>query len=175
MNVQNFAEREMGFTLIIATHFMAFALFVTLPGRFIFGWLCDRFNPKYLMGSAGFLLLCGSFILWFCVIQLGWVNDYRAICLFAVFQGLGIAGSAVVMPILVGRCFGAREFPKIMGLVMAGFAVGVIFGPFSMGKIFDVTGSYANAFVLCMGVACLAGILALFIRTNALRDQFSAS
>lgn len=173
MNIQNFAEKQMGYSLIIATHFMAFALFVTLPARFIFGWLCDRFNPKYMMASAGFFLMGGAFILWYFVVKLGWVNDYRAIGLFSFFQGFGIAGSAVVMPIMVGRCFGEREFPKILGLAMTGFAVGVLFGPFLMGKIFDATGNYANAFILAMGVAFAAGILALFIQTDALQNKFT--
>jgi MFS family permease len=174
MNVQNFAEAEMGYALLMATRFMAFALIITLPGRFIYGWLCDHLNPKYLMASAGLFLAGGAFVLWYFVIRLGWMNDYRAIGIFSLFQGTGIAGSAIVLPILVGRCFGEREFPKIMGLVMAGFALGVIFGPFSMGKIFDLTGSYAGAFFLATGVAGLAGILALFIRPHALKDEFKA-
>jgi len=173
MNIQNFAEKQMGYSLITATHFMAFALFITLPARLIFGWLCDRVNPKYLMASAGFFLMAGAFILWYFVVQLGWVNDYRAIGLFSFFQGFGIAGSAVVMPIMVGRCFGEREFPKILGLTMAGFAVGVLFGPFLMGKIFDITGNYAGAFFLAMGIAFIAGIMALFIQTDALQNKFT--
>jgi len=175
MNVQNFAEKQMGYSLLVATHFMAFALFVTLPARFIYGWLCDRFNPKYMMASAGFFLMGGAFVLWYFVVKLGWVNDYRAIGIFSFFQGFGIAGSAVVLPLLVGRCFGEREFPKILGLAMAGFAVGVLFGPFLMGKIFDVTGNYAGAFVLGMGISFIAGILALFIQTDALKNKFSTS
>ncbi|MDA3895489.1 MAG: MFS transporter [Desulfobacteraceae bacterium] len=173
MNIQNFAEKQMGYSLIIATHFMAFALFITLPARFIYGWLCDRYNTKYMMASSGFFLMGGAFVLWYFVIKLGWVNDYRAIGLFSFFQGFGIAGSAVVLPIMVGRCFGEREFPKILGLTMTGFAVGVLFGPFLMGKIFDVTGNYAGAFVMAMGVAFIAGILALFIQTDALKDEFT--
>jgi MFS family permease len=172
LNVQNFAEKQMGYSLFMATRFIAFALFVTLPARFIFGWLCDRVNPKYLMGSAGFFLMGGAWILWFCVIKLGWVNDYRAIGLFALFQGFGISGSAVVLPILVGRCFGEKEFPKIMGLVMAGFAIGVIFGPFTLGKIFDLTRSYADAFILTAWVGAAAGVMALFIPTETLKDEF---
>ncbi len=166
MNVQNFAEEQMGYSLMIATRFMAFALLVTLPARFIVGWLCDRIHPKYLIVATGLFLTIGPFILWFFVIHLNWTNDYRAIALFSFFQGFGIAGSAIALPILVGRCFGEREFSKIMGLIMAGFAIGVIFGPFSMGKIFDMTGSYAHAFFLAMAVALLSGFLALFIRTD---------
>lgn len=172
MNVQNFAEKQMGYSLLMATRFMAFALFVTLPARFIFGWLCDYFNPKNLMGFSGVFLLGGAFVLWFCVIKLGWVNDYWAIGFFALFQGFGIAGSAVVLPILVGRCFGEREFPKIMGLVMTGFALGVIFGPFTMGKIFDVTGSYANAFAIAAIVSVMAAVVPLFIPMEGLKKEF---
>jgi MFS family permease len=171
LNVQNFAERQVGYSVLLATHFMAFALFITLPARFIFGWLCDRFNPKYLMSAAGFFLLGGSFMLWLCVIKLGWVNDYKAIMLFALFQGFGIAGSTIVLPILVGRCFGEREFSKIMGMVMAGFAIGVIFGPYIMGKIYDLTGSYANAFILTMAISAFAGCLAFFVRTEAVHKN----
>jgi len=172
MNVQNFAERQMGYSLFMATRFMAFALFVTLPARFIFGWLCDHFNPKYLMGTAGFFLMGGAGVLWICVIKLGWVNDYRAICLFALFQGFGIAGSAVALPILVGRCFGEKEFPKIIGLVMTGFAAGVIFGPFTMGKIFDVSGNYAGAFIIAAIVSVMAGLTALLIPAEGLKKEF---
>ncbi len=173
MNVQNFAEKQMGYSLMMAARFMAFALLVTLPARFIFGWLCDRVNPKYLMSSTGIFLMAGSFILWFFVISLGWVEDYRAIWLFAFFQGFGIAGSAIVLPILVGRCFGEREFPKIMGLIMSGFAIGVILGPVSMGRIFDAVSNYAAAFGIAMAVSIAMAVLALFVRPNIPIHQFT--
>lgn len=175
MNVQNFAENQMGYSLFPATRFMAFALLVTLPGRFIFGWLCDRINPKYLLSATGVFLAAGSFVLLFFVIHLEWVDDYRAIWLFAVFQGFGIAGSAIVLPILVGRCFGEREFSKIMGLVMSGFAMGVIFGPVSMGWIFDTTGNYAPAFILAAVICLLFSILALFVRPHLYEREFTIS
>lgn len=174
MNMQNFAEREAGYSLVMATSFMSFALFVTMPMRFMYGWLCDRVDPKYLMASAGVFLFTGSLVLWVFVVELGWVN-YGAIYLFAVVQGCGIAGNAVAFPILVGRCFGEREFARIMGLVMSGFAIGVILGPYLVGLIFDTTGSYEISFWGCMGFAIVSVVLALLVPTTALQKEFTTA
>jgi MFS family permease len=105
------------------------------------------------------------------VIRLGMIGS-APIWLFAVLQGLGIAGSTVVLPILVGRCFGDLEFGKIQGLVMAGFAIGVIFGGPSAAVIFDATGSYELAFVLAAIIGAASAVLAVLVRPHALHGEF---
>jgi MFS family permease len=94
---------------------------------------------------------------------------------FGFLQGLGIAAATVVLPILVGRCFGDLEFGKIQGLVMAGFAVGVIFGGPSAAKIFDTTGSYAWAFVLCAVCGAISMVLVLLVRPRGLQAEFQTA
>jgi len=150
---------------------MAFATGVSVPARFLFGWLSDRVSPQYLMGFAALLLVVGVFVLEACVIKLGW-SGYRPIVLFALFQGCGVGGCATTMPVLTGRCFGARNFGKIIGLVMFGFAIGNILTP-TAGIIYDKTGSYEMAFFICMGCAALGIVLALLIRPNALQPEFT--
>jgi MFS family permease len=127
-NTQLFAEQQGGYTMETAPNFFIYAIHVTIPMRFIFGWLSDRFDPKYLMASAGAFLVGGTLVLWLLVLRLG-MRGAPPTLIFAFFQGFGIAANAVTLPILVGRCFGARDFGKIIGYVMMGFAVGVIFGP----------------------------------------------
>ena len=173
MNTQVFAEHQ-GFSLMTAPLFMAFALGVTLPSRFITGVLCDRFSPKALMAIAGLFVAAGPLALEVCVIKLGWI-DFRAIGVFAFFQGGAIAMNAVVLPVLIGRCFGEREFSKIMGLIMVGFAVGILLGPTSAGRIFDKTGSYEIAFLVCAACAFLSIVLALLVRPNALHAEFETA
>lgn len=170
MNTQVFAEHQ-GFSVTMAPWFMALALGVTLPGRFVTGVLCDRFGPKGLMAITGLFVAAGPLALELCVIKLGWI-DFRAIVVFALLQGGAVAMNAVILPVLVGRCFGEREFSKIMGLIMVGFAIGILLGPTSAGRIFDKTGSYEMAFLICIACALVSVVLALLIRPDALRGEF---
>jgi MFS family permease len=171
VNTTAFAE-GVGYTVLMAPLFMAFAVGISVPGRFGYGWLTDRISPQYLMASAGLLLALSTIALDVFVIRLGMISTVP-IWLFAVTQGLGIAGSTVVLPILVGRCFGDLEFGKIQGLVMAGFAIGVIFGGPSAAAIYDSTGSYEPAFIACAVVGVISALLALLVRPAALHSRFT--
>lgn len=170
VNTTAFAE-GMGYTPLIAPLFMAFAVGISVPGRFISGWLTERIAPQRLMAAAGLLLGASAMALHLLVIKLGMLGNVP-IWTFGILQGLGIAASTVVLPILVGRCFGDLEFGKIQGLVMAGFAIGVIFGGPSAAKIFDSTGSYAWAFIVCAVGGLLSTCLVLLVRPQALHAEF---
>jgi MFS family permease len=172
MNTQTFAMWEIGYPLRMALRFFAFALWVTIPMRFLVGYLCDRIDPKYAMATSGLFLAGGSTILWFGMINFEWTG-YGPILLFAVVQGIAIAANAIGLPILVGRCFGERDFPKIMGLVMTSFAVGVFFGPNTMSLIYGKMDSYELAFQIATAAALLSVLAALLIRTKALHEEFT--
>jgi len=170
VNATAFAE-SVGYTALTAPLFMAVAVGVSVPGRFFYGWLADRIRPHLLMASAGILLSLSTLALVVFAIRLGWMGA-APIWLFGVAQGLGIAGNTVVLPLVVGRCFGELEFGRIQGLVMAGFSVGVIFGGPSAARIFDTTGSYEWAWIVCAGMGLLSMLLALLIRPTELHAEF---
>ena len=172
VNTTAFAE-GVGYSPLIAPLFMAFAVGISVPGRFLFGWLTDRIAPQFLMAFAGLVLGCSALALYLLVIRFGMI-DYVPIWTFGILQGTGIAASTVVLPILVGRCFGDLEFGKIQGLVMAGFAFGVILGGPSAAKIFDTTGSYAWAFVVCGAGGAISMVLVLLVRPEALHGEFQS-
>jgi predicted MFS family arabinose efflux permease len=62
-----------------------------------------------------------------------------------------------------------------MGLIMVGFAIGILLGPTSAGRIFDKTGSYEMAFFICIASALLSVVLALLIRPDALHAEFKTA
>jgi OFA family oxalate/formate antiporter-like MFS transporter len=170
VNTTAFAE-SIGYTTLVAPLFMAVAVGTSVPGRFLYGWLADRIPPHLLMASVGLLLSASTSALVVFAIRLGWTGA-GPIAAFGITQGLGIAGNAVVLPILVGRCFGELDFGKIQGLVMAGFSVGVILGGPSAARIFDTTGSYELAWIACAGMGLVSVVLALLVRQSALHAEF---
>jgi MFS family permease len=171
IHAQAFAEQDAGYTMTTAALFMSFAVGCSIPARFLFGRLADRFSPQYVMAAAGLFLVTGPLALNLFVINLGWPG-LPPILIFALFQGMGIAGSATVLPLLTGRCFGPRNFAKIIGLVMAGFALGALFGAPITALIRESTGSYETAWAVCTAVAAVSVVLALLIRPTALHGEF---
>ncbi len=71
-------------------------------------------------------------------------------------------GAGLYSPTIVAGTadiFHGRNFGAIAGLLLTGMGVSGAIGPWLGGYIYDISGSYSSAFVLCMvcfGVACLA-------------------
>ncbi len=76
---------------------------------------------------------------------------------------IGFAFSAVV-PVRMGvvpPLFGLRAIGAIIGFSALGFSLGAIVGPFLAGFVFDSTGSYDLAFLIC-GVLLMIGAASLY-------------
>ena len=166
-----FLIQETRFTPQEAATFLGFTVLLSIPGRLLFGWLADRWSPVVVLAIVGILLACGPSLLLTLFVWMG-LKVVNLLWCYSVPYGLGIAGNAVVLPILVGRCFGELHFSKLMGLVMSAFAIGVVVGIPGAGKIFDVTGSYEIAFLICIGAFLLSSLLVITIRTGRHRAQF---
>jgi MFS family permease len=87
-----------------------------------------------------------------------WLLYIYAIC-FGCGAGLySPAIFAAAADIFYGRSFGA-----ISGLLLTGMGIGGFIGPWLGGYIYDVTGSYFGAFLLCMvcfGLSCVSAWIA---------------
>jgi len=166
-----FAIREAKFTSQQAAFFLGMTIGFSMLGRLTFGWFADRWSPALLMAIAGVFLTCGPLILVVFVIRLG-LAQASVLWPYAVLYGFGIAGNAIMLPVLVGRCFGELHFSKLQGLVMSGFAVGIVLGIPGAGRIFDATGSYELAFLLCLAAFALSSVLALTVQPARHHAQF---
>jgi MFS family permease len=85
--------------------------------------------------------------------------------LFVLLFGLGYGGLVVLWPLTVAHDFGLRAFGAIagvLGTVAASFGGAV--GPVVVGSLYDNTGSYFLAFLLCGGLLLL-GAAAAFLTT----------
>jgi MFS family permease len=166
-----FLIQEMGFSSQYAAQFLGITVLFSIPGRLLFGWLSDRWSPALILGIVGLLLAIGPTLLEALFVRMG-LDNVNLLWFYAVPYGLGIAGNAVVLPILVSRCFGELHFSKLMGLVMSGFAIGIVVGIPGAGKIFDATGSYEIAFLVCIGVFLVSSVLVMTVRPGRHHADF---
>jgi MFS family permease len=65
---------------------------------------------------------------------------------------------------LVALLFGLSSHGVILGFLSFGFTTGGAFGPWLAGYIFDATGSYRLAFLMCAGVSLTGLILTMFLK-----------
>jgi MFS family permease len=166
-----FASIQAGFTAQQAALFLGIALGLSVVGQFGFGWLADRFNPVILQAATGFLMALGIAAIELGVIRVG-SHDTSALWGYAVGYGLGLGGQNVLLPLLVGQCFGELHFSKILGLMMGGFAIGVLVGIPVAGWSYDRFQTYEFAFLGCLALFLLSGVLAMFIRASRNRSGF---
>jgi MFS family permease len=168
-----FAIKQGGFTPQVAAFYYGLTVGFSIVGRLLYGWLADRWSPKWLIASAGVLLALGPAVIELLIVRLG-LREAWLLGFYSVPFGIGIGGHAIVMPVLVGRCFGVLHFSKIMGLVMSGFALGVIIGIPLAGSIFDRTGSYELVLILCTATLLFSVVLAASIRPERYHADFES-
>lgn len=150
MNVHQVAFlQDAGLTLEVASTIAGVTLGMSMGGRFIIGWASERLQHLHhivalclLMQAigVGLLLFLSSLGLWVLV-------------LFVPLFGLGLGGLVVLWPLVVGRDFGVRSFGTIAGVLgTVALTLGGALGPVIAGAIYDSTGSYHWAFLLCTGL-----------------------
>jgi len=148
---------DLGISAISAANILAIMGGVGIASRILTGSLADKIGYKPAL-LIGFTLMSASF-LWLLVAKELW-----ALNLFAVIFGVGIAGLSVLEAPLIARLFGLGSLSVIMGSVE--FASTTLSTPSSIvaGYIFDITGRYQLAFLICVGVSIMGFMLSLLLK-----------
>ena len=138
----------------------AFALsalfFVSVGGKFFFGFLSDRFSPTRVMLLCTSVMFAATFIL----LSLNATTAF----LFLIPMGLGYGGSFVLLQRLVADYFGTREYPKILGVITVIETIGAAIGGIFTGRLADAAGGdYTQAFYIVILVTATAWLLVLVL------------
>jgi MFS family permease len=89
----------------------------------------------------------------------------------ALLEGLSIGLLQPLWSVIVARVFGPASMGRVFGLMTLVMTPFVLLSPPLVGRIFDHTGSYDDAFIMYFG-ACLATLLLVpLIRTGAERTE----
>ena len=83
---------------------------------------------------------------------------------FAVFFGLSSGGIVPIESTIIVDLFGIKSHGTILGTITFGFACGGTLGPFLTGYLFDLTGNYRLAFLVCAIIASLGLISCAILR-----------
>lgn len=130
------------------------------PGRWLVGFLIDRFgkNSIRFFYSAGLVMMCIGLIF------LIYGANMTFVWLYAGFYGFGL-GLGVTSPVMMmANYFGARVYSTAYGIRIGMARIGTTVGPAFTAWIYDITGSYAGALwaiVVLLVVAAAALLLAV--------------
>jgi len=131
-------------------------------GRIGIGGLADRISNKRAFAIC-FVLVSITLILLMVAKEL-WV-----FYLFATVFGFAYGGYATVMAPLVADLFGLRSHGVILGSGTLGATIGGAIGPVVAGRIFDVTGSYQLAFIICIILSVIGLVAASLLKPTVSR------
>ncbi len=155
---------KIGLLPLAAGYFLSMLSAVSMGGKFLFGWLSDRFPPPRVMLLCCTVMFLSTFILF----GLGAGNAIFFVALF----GLGYGGTFVLLQLLVAEFFGQREYGKILGVIVMIETVGAAIGGKVTGYLADADGGdYTRAFY---GVIVSTGLaLALVLILNRKRSYLT--
>ncbi|MCT7981140.1 L-lactate MFS transporter [Laspinema olomoucense] len=139
---------------LAASSVSLFALFNGIS-RPLFGWLSDRFKPRYVAMVSYTLVLIA------CILMLnvkeGQVATYLiAFCLF--WASLG--GWLAMAPTTTLRLFNPDNYAQNYGIVFTAYGVGALSGTLVAGQIRDWFGSYTYAFYPMIFLAIVGMVVA---------------
>lgn len=159
---------KIGFSAWQSTFVLSGLFAVSVVGKFLFGFLSDRFNPQRV------ILLCTS-IMFASTFLLLDLNEITAF-IFLVPFGLGYGGAFVLIQRLVADIFGQRDYPKILGVITIGDTLGAVVGGMITGRLADLYGGdYTAGFYGVIVATGTAVLMMILLNLNNEKQSFAVS
>jgi MFS family permease len=129
-----------------AANILAIVGLTGIMGRLAFGRLADVIGMKFVL-VVSFILMLIAF-LWLTIARNTWMCY-----LFAAIFGSSYGTFEILQSPLVAELFGVSSLGIISGVVHNFASTAIMIGPVLAGYIYDITGSYHVAFLLCAAMA----------------------
>ena len=132
-------------------------------GALLLGFLAERLPPRnmlaavYLLGAVSMMVLINA-------------DDLPKTYVFAIFQGITGSGVNTLAPLLWASYYGRASLGSIYGISRAAQVAGFALGPLVSGIVYDVNGSYDQAFIYFALLALVSSALILAARPPKHRD-----
>jgi MFS family permease len=145
---------EIGFSASGAAWALGLVSLVAVPGQIALGHLSDRIGREWVwaIGNGGFVICCLALIL------LAGHPTMALLAVMVVAQGTLGYGVTSVMGAISIEIFAGRNSGSIFGTVMLSAILGGATGPWVTGMLHDLTGGYAAAFWICIGLNIMSAV-----------------
>lgn len=148
---------ELGVTAADAANILAAFGGSSIPGKIFFGRIGDIIGNRCTMLLA--FILMSVALSGLAMAEGAWAL-YGAAALF----GFSYGGCTVSHSPLVAILFGLKSHGVIFGFYSIGVTIGGAIGPFLTGHLFDVTGGYRSAFLVCSAVSFVGIMLTVTLK-----------
>ena len=129
---------------------------IGIAARVAVGWVFDKLSARgvslmylTLAGAAGAALFAANPVVF---------------SMFVVLRAVGHAAVLLDSAVLSKHVFGLQNMGLLLGIYTAFVAFGFSVGPWLVGRVYAMTGSYAAPFALCIGLALFAAAVLLPVR-----------
>ena len=151
--------RDTGISPMSAASLLTTMGLCSIAGRLTAGFLSDRIGASRVLFCG--LLLQGVMILW-----LSRMNSLGMFYFFAFLFGISYGGNLVMIPRLTASIFGVKYMGTIYGSLSVADGIGFAIGPVLAGYLFDLSGSYNDAFLITAGGVFIAVALTFVLRNR---------
>jgi MFS family permease len=145
---------DKGVSTAIAAAVVGVLGFSTLAGRWIGGFLLDRLPARQVAIPFFLLPAVGCFLL------ANFSGSVPQALVGAAMIGVSYGVEGDMLPFLISRYFGQREYSKVFGLTMSFFGLGYAVAPTVAGFLFDSIGSYTIFLGVLSGLLVVATLVA---------------
>jgi sugar phosphate permease len=129
---------DVGFSRDAALWLMAATAFLGAAAKYLWGFFCDRFEPRKVVGFM--LLMCAAGL-----VAGVFARGFFTAALFVGLYGFSMGGVLATLPVMTAHLFGRLSFTSISRF-MALFLILQNLGFVAMGLSFSKTGSYDGAY-----------------------------
>lgn len=156
---------DAGFPVAVTAGALGLVGLCSAFGKFGFGWLCDRIQPKHAL-AIGLVLQVAAILI---LMSVGPGTPEATAWLYAVAMGLGTGSWLPTMSMLVSGYFGLAHYGAIFGAITIPYAIGSAVGPFAAGRMYDVSGGYDIVLVLFLSLFLVSIVTILVARRPVVR------
>ncbi|MCD6567813.1 MAG: MFS transporter [Dehalococcoidia bacterium] len=147
----------MGISTTSAANILATMVGASAVGRIVLGMAGDRLGNKSALVICFVLMTVATF--WLQVAHETWMLYF-----FVIVFGFSFGGLIALLVPTIAELFGLASLGALFGATICGGQIGEAIGPLLAGMIFDTTGSYRIAFLICAVLSVTGLVLSLLLR-----------